>query len=212
MPLYLQPKLLRALQEKEIERLGGKESIPVDIRIIAASNVSLEKLVQRKKFRMDLFYRLNVLKIVIPPLRERKEDIPSIVENLIDKLNYQLGMNVPGISDEAKNKFVEIKYDWPGNIRELQNIVERGMNKSWGKILEWEHFKEYFENKKTEHKKLCVDDNEASMKEMKENLEKKTIIKTLKNCDYNKTQAAKVLGISRTALYKKFNKYGIEDY
>jgi transcriptional regulator with PAS, ATPase and Fis domain len=212
MPLYLQPKLLRALQEKEIERIGGKESIPVDIRIIAASNVSLEKLVQRKKFRMDLFYRLNVLKIVIPPLRERKEDIPLIVENLIDKLNYQLGMNVPGISEEAKNKFVEIKYDWPGNIRELQNVVERGMNKSWGKILEWEHFREYFENKKTEHKKLCVDDNESSIKEMKENLEKKTIIKTLKNCDYNKTKAAKVLGISRTALYKKFNKYDIEDY
>ncbi|MDW7669203.1 MAG: sigma 54-interacting transcriptional regulator, partial [Bacillota bacterium] len=207
-----QPKLLRALQEKEIERVGGKESIPVDIRIIAASNLSLEKLVQKKKFRMDLFYRLNVLKIVIPPLRERKEDIPLIVENLIDKLNYQLGMNVPGISEEAKNRFVEIKYDWPGNIRELQNIVERGMNKSWGKILEWEHFKEYFENKKADYNESIADNKDSSIKEMKEDLEKKTIIQTLENCSNNKTKAAKNLGISRTALYKKIDKYQIEDY
>ncbi|MBU5436465.1 sigma 54-interacting transcriptional regulator [Tissierella sp. MSJ-40] len=207
MPLVLQPKLLRALQEREIERVGGRGSIPINVRIIAASNVPLDKMVKEDKFRSDLFYRLNVIKIVIPPLRKRKEDIPLIVDNLLDKLNFELGMSVPSISDEAKSKLME--YNWPGNIRELQNVVERAMNMSWGEALEWKHFSDYFENKKL-HKYSKIEQNTGFLiKDMKEKLEKETIIKALSSCKNNKTQAANILGISRTLLYKKMEKYDI---
>lgn len=208
LPLVLQPKLLRALQEKEIERVGGKESIPVNVRIIAASNVSLEKLVKDKKFRSDLFYRLNVIKIVVPPLRKRKEDIPLIADNLLDKLNFQLGMSVPSISEQAKNKLME--YEWPGNIRELQNVVERAMNMSWGETLEWKHFSPYFKNKKFQKNPKIDGNGEFLIKDMKDRLEKETIIEALDKCNNNKTQAAIRLGISRTLLYKKIKKYDID--
>ncbi len=207
MPLVLQPKLLRALQEKEIERVGGEGSVPINVRIIAASNVSLEKMVKEKSFRSDLFYRLNVIKIVIPPLRKRKEDIPLISDNLLDRLNFELGMSVPGISDEAKSRFMG--YDWPGNIRELQNVIERAMNMSRGKALEWKHFSSYFENKKVNKYAGIGENGEFSIKSMKEELEKETIIEALDVCENNKTQAAKLLEISRTLLYKKIAKYGI---
>lgn len=208
MPLVLQPKLLRALQEKEIERVGGKESIPVDVRIIAASNVSLDKMIKEKKFRSDLFYRLNVIKIVIPPLRKRKEDIPLIADNLLDRLNFQLGMSVPSISDEAKSRLLE--YEWPGNIRELQNVVERAMNMSWGEILEWKHFSPYFENKRLNKTSVVKGNEEFLIKDMKDRLEKETIIQALSKSNNNKTKAANILGISRTLLYKKIDKYNID--
>ena len=207
MPLALQPKLLRAFQEKEIERVGGKGSIPINVRIIAASNVPLDKMIKEKTFRSDLFYRVNVIKIVIPPLRKRKEDIPLIADNLLDKLNFQLGMSVPGISEEAKIRLME--YNWPGNIRELQNVVERAMNMSWGEALEWKHFSAYFENKMLNKYHRIEQNNGFLIKDMKEMLEKDTIIKALNNCKNNKTRAAKILGISRTLLYRKMEKFGI---
>ncbi|WP_034601842.1 sigma-54 interaction domain-containing protein [Clostridiisalibacter paucivorans] len=210
MPLSLQPKLLRALQEREIERVGGGKSIPVDVRIIAASNANLDKLVAKNKFRMDLFYRLNVLKITIPPLRKRKEDIPLIMDNLLDKLNFQLGMSVIGISDEAKTRLMGLEYNWPGNIRELQNVLERAMNKSWGESLSWSHFCDYFEKKKTVKSCKGQKKNKLLLKDIKEDLEKETIIKVLRDCNQNKTRAAKTLGISRTLLYKKIKKYELD--
>ncbi len=210
MPLTLQPKLLRALQEKEIERVGGKGSIPVDVRIIAASNVPLDKLVEEKRFRIDLYYRLNVIKITIPPLRKRKEDIPLILDDLLDKLNFELGMNVPSISADVKYRLMNLNYDWPGNIRELQNILERAMNKSWGDKLKWEHFSDYFDSKTL---KIDCKPNQSDghlIKDMKKALEKETIIKALYRCNNNKTKAAKMLGISRTWLYKKIKEYEID--
>lgn len=210
MPLTLQPKLLRALQEKEIERVGGKESIPIDVRIIAASNMPLEKLVQEKKFRLDLYYRLNVIKITIPPLRQRREDIPLILDDLLDKLNFQLGMNVPGIFENVKNKLMNLDYDWPGNVRELQNVLERAMNKSWGEKLEWEHFSDYFDNKTLKINYKPNNSNGVLIRDMKKALEKDTIIKVLQDCNYNKTKAAEMLGISRTWLYKKIKEYEID--
>ncbi|HWQ62237.1 MAG TPA: sigma 54-interacting transcriptional regulator, partial [Negativicutes bacterium] len=145
LPLMLQPKLLRVLQEKEIEHVGGKDSVPVDFRLIAASNVSLEELVRRGKFRQDLFYRLNVIRIEVPPLRKRKEDIPYIADSLLERLNFQMGMKVPGITGEAKKRLME--YNWPGNVRELQNVIERAMNEAWCETLSWQHFEDYFANK-----------------------------------------------------------------
>ena len=207
LPYDLQPKLLRALQEKEIERIGGKDSISVNSRIIVATNVSLKNMIHQNKFRSDLYYRLNVIKIKVPPLRERLEDIPSLCDDLLKRLNHQLGMNVPSISDESKLKLKE--YDWPGNVRELQNVIERAMNMSWGEKLEWTHFEQYFDDKTYSVQKNIEKLNSYEIKKIKNNLEKDTIIKALNVCKNNKTQAAKILGISRTMLYSKLEKYEI---
>ena len=207
LPIELQPKLLRTLQEKEIERVGSTGTIPVNVRIIAASNVPLDKMVKEKTFRSDLFYRINVIRIVIPPLRKRKEDIPLLADNLLERLNFELGMSVPSISAEAKRRLMG--YDWPGNVRELQNVIERAMNISRGRILEWEHFKNYFDNKAI-NDGLIEETSEFSLKKLKDDLEKRTIIKVLEVCEDNKSQAAKLLGILRTMLYRKLEKYAIE--
>lgn len=203
----LQPKILRALQEKEIERVGGKGSVSLDVRLVVASNRSLEKMVKNQDFRSDLFYRLNVIKIKIPPLREHKDDIGLIAENLIDKLNYQLGMSVIGISDKAIEKLKE--YDWPGNVRELQNCIERAMNNSWGEMLKWEHFEAYFQGKQLYTYHVDSQVELSHIKDIKNSVEKETIIKALELHNNNKTSAAKALGISRTLIYKKIAKYDL---
>ena len=209
MPYILQPKLLRVLQEKEIERVGGKGSIPIDVRVIAATNCSLEKMIKENNFRSDLYYRLNVIPIRIPPIRERKEDIPLIADDLLNKLNFQLGMNVPEISDDIKSKLQE--YNWPGNVRELQNVIERAMNMSWGEELKWKDFERYFSSK-NEGREIYRGNMEiCSVKTMKNSMEKEAVIKALKECNNNRTQAAKLLGISRTLLYRKIEKYNLND-
>lgn len=207
LPYELQPKLLRALQEKEIERVGGKGSIPINARIIVATNVSLKKLISQNKFRKDLYYRLNVIKIKTPPLRDRKVDISLISDALLKRLNFQLGMNVPSISEDVKKNLQE--YQWPGNVRELQNVIERAMNKSWGERLEWEHFRQYFEDKPFLISKTEGGLKSFEIKKMKYTLERDTIIEALSSCNNNKTQTAKLLGISRTLLYSKLEKYSI---
>ncbi len=208
LPYTLQPKLLRVLQEKEIERVGGKGSIPVNVRLIAATNISLKKMIRENKFRSDLYYRLNVIKIKIPPLRDRKEDISLIADNLLDKLNFQLGMSVPGITEEAKTKLQD--YKWPGNVRELQNVIERAMNMSWGERLEWKHFENYFEDKQLVLGPSKAREGMYQIKDMKNSIERETIMRAIQDCNHNKTKAAKLLGISRTLLYKKIEKYGLE--
>lgn len=141
MSLSMQPKLLRALQEKEIERIGGTESIPVNVRVIAASNMPLQILVNNGAFRGDLFYRLNIMTIKIPPLRERKEDILPLARSFIGKYNVETLRNVRGISEEAIEYLMD--YDWPGNVRELQNVIERTMASTWGECLELKDFKKF---------------------------------------------------------------------
>jgi formate hydrogenlyase transcriptional activator len=133
LPLELQPKLLRALQEKQFERLGGGQTVQVDVRIIAATNQDLEQLVRERKFRLDLFYRLNVFPITLPPLRERREDIALLAEYFVDKFARQYGRVIDTIPDEVMLA-LEL-HDWPGNIRELQNIVERGVIMTTGPVL-----------------------------------------------------------------------------
>ncbi len=208
MPLVLQPKILRVLQEKEVEPLGGKSTVLLDARVIAATNIPLEKLVKENRFRSDLFYRLNVLVIRIPPLRERKEDIPLIADSLLNRLNFQMGMSVPGISSHAKEKLKE--YDWPGNIRELQNVIERAMNTVWCDTIEWSHMSDYFENRQTYKQNPNNMRPDYEIKTIKKNLEKNIVSAAIEKCDGNKTEAAKILGISRTMLYKKIKSYHIE--
>jgi len=136
LPLELQPKILRALQEKQIERLGGSRTVQVDVRIIAATNQNLERLVEQKKFRMDLFYRLNVFPLNLPSLRERRQDIPLLAEYFVEKFAQHQGKVIDTIPAEVMGALVD--YDWPGNIRELQNIIERGVILTTGPVLSLE--------------------------------------------------------------------------
>src|SRR5215467_10547325 len=133
LPLELQPKLLRALQEKEVERLGGGRTVQVDVRIIAATNQDLWQLVQEKKFRADLYYRLNVFPMMLPPLRERREDIPRLAEYFVEKFAQQQGKIIDTIPEEVMEALES--HDWPGNIRELQNIIERGVIMTTGRVM-----------------------------------------------------------------------------
>jgi len=135
LPLELQPKLLRALQEKQIERLGGGRTVQVDVRVIAATNQDLECLVQEKKFRMDLFYRLNVFPVTLPPLRERREDIPLLVQHFVQKCASQQSKAIDTIPDDVMAALEQ--HNWQGNIRELQNVIERGVIMTRGPILSW---------------------------------------------------------------------------
>lgn len=210
LPLELQPKLLRTLQEREVERIGGSANIPVDVRIIVASNIELQRLVREKKFRADLFYRLNVIKILLPPLRERKEDIDLLVDSILEKLNFELGMAVPGVEEEAKLRLMD--YNWPGNIRELQNVVERAMNLSWGERLKWSHFEEYFDNKTLSTRaRTCVDRQEnRGLLELRDEFEKSIITDALAENQNNKAETARALNISRALLYRKIEKFGID--
>lgn len=209
LSMMLQPKLLRALQEREIERVGGKNSIQVDVRIIAATNIPLEVLVEKNIIRNDLFYRLNVIKIKIPPLRERLEDIPLIIQGLINKLNIELGSKITGINPKVIEMFN--KYSWPGNIRELQNAIERAMNIAWIGQLEPKHFNEtIFQNKLSDETiRTSEESDDLSLKSKKNIVIKETVIEALNKSNGNKSQAAKLLGISRTVLYEKLKKYNI---
>ncbi|MBR0600123.1 sigma-54 interaction domain-containing protein [Sinanaerobacter chloroacetimidivorans] len=213
--LTMQPKLLRVLQEKEIERLGTSESIPIDVRVIAASNVSLRKLVNCDQFREDLYYRLNILTIVMPPLRKRREDIPLLANHILQKLSKQMGRNMQGISKDALDYLKE--REWHGNVRELQNIIERGMNAARKDFLTLECLRNQdgMEDTITVRKEGSFlsdyEDSSKPLSKRKECLEKEAILETLKSCNHNKTQAAKMLNISRTLLYKKLEKYQINE-
>lgn len=200
MSLVVQPKLLRVLQEQEIERVGGNKSIPVDVRLITATNVPLEQLVEEKTFRRDLYYRLNVIQIQLPPLRERLEDVAVLAENIIEKLNGQLGMQVDGISADAIRHLQD--YSWPGNIRELQNVLERGMNSRMRGTLLWSDFADSFPERLF---RLKLDEGNASgtYRNVRKKAEQAMIAEVLESCGGNKKRAAEQLGISRTLLYRK---------
>ncbi|MDD6254774.1 MAG: sigma 54-interacting transcriptional regulator [Eubacteriales bacterium] len=216
MSMTLQPKLLRVLQEHEIERIGGSESIPVDARIIAASNKPLAEQIKKGEFRQDLFYRLNIIHITIPPLRDRTEDIEVLTSSFIDRYNKELGRHVNGITNESLN-YLKSR-PWPGNIRELQNNVERAMVVCTGDTLRLEDFTKFGEQEygrisfrngtaeKTEEKYV----ESVSLSDVKHEIEKQTIIEVLKKCGNNKSEAARELKISRTLLYRKLKKYNIE--
>jgi formate hydrogenlyase transcriptional activator len=135
LPLELQPKLLRVLQEKQFERLGGGRTLQVDVRVIAATNQNLERLVEEKKFRIDLYYRLNVFPMTLPPLRERRDDIPRLAEYFVEKFARRQGKLIDTIPEEVMTALEN--HDWPGNIRELQNVIERGVILTSGTVLSW---------------------------------------------------------------------------
>ncbi|WP_246213156.1 sigma-54 interaction domain-containing protein [Aminipila butyrica] len=203
----IQPKFLRVLQEREIDPIGGGQSIPIDVRVIAASNAPLEQLVESGNFRQDLYYRLNVIKITIPPLRERKEDIPLIAEYLLKQLNCELSMMITGFDPTAMELLMQ--YDWPGNIRELRNSIESAMNKTGDFALQAADFDRLSERGFQKIKNRALISKSFNLKQSKESLEYDMICAALKHTGGNRSNAAKLLGISRPVLYEKIEKLGI---
>lgn len=203
MPLYMQAKLLRVLQEKEVVRIGSNKVVKLDVRVICATHKNLEQLVNEGKFREDLYYRLNVLSLDIPPLRQRREDIPLLVQRFVEKFYKETGL-YREIPEEVMN--ILCNYDWPGNIRELKNIVERICVNADDTEVTVNDLPAAILNKtfRIEHKK------NQGLKEIMENIEKEIIISTLKECNNNKSLAASKLNIPRASLYRKIEEYNIE--
>ena len=204
MPYNMQPKLLRVLQEKEFSRLGGKLT-KMDVRIIAASNRNLLSLVREGKFREDLYYRLNIIRMSIPPLRERKEDIPILVRQEINEMNRKLNKNINGISPQVMRLFNN--YSWPGNVRELKNIIERAMNMCLGNRIELNDLGDFVDEGFGFEINGNLFSEKDPLEKAREIAEQKVIAKALELCKGNKNKTAELLKISRTTLYNKLERF-----
>lgn len=202
----LQVKLLRVLQEGEFERVGDTKTIKIDVRVIVATNQNLQELITQGKFRKDLYYRLNIISIEIPPLRERKEDIPLLVEDFIQKCSKQTSKKIQEVLDEALSLL--INYNWPGNVRELENVIERAVILSKGPIITPEDFPEFLSHP-IEKEPTSLKENNLKLKEALRVPEKDLISRTLASVNWSRNEAAKILGINRTTLYKKMQKFGL---
>ncbi|RJQ14911.1 MAG: sigma-54-dependent Fis family transcriptional regulator [Nitrospiraceae bacterium] len=200
LELSLQAKILRAIQEKEIERIGGNRKIKIDIRLIASTNRELVREVKLKNFRADLYYRLNVVQIKLPPLRERISDIPLLVTHFIDKFSQRENRRVSAVSPEAMNVFLQ--HDWPGNLRELENIIERAVVLAKKDMI---GIKDLPHEIRKEIRAGNLQSN--ALKPLKE-MEAETIIKAINIFNGNKSKAAAALGITRKALYSRLGKAG----
>ncbi|MDW7674983.1 MAG: sigma-54-dependent Fis family transcriptional regulator [Bacillota bacterium] len=211
--LSLQTKLLRVIQEKEIIRVGDSKPVQVDVRIIAATNASLEELMQKGLFREDFYYRLNVVPIFIPPLRHRKEDVPLLADHMLNKYNQEYGRNVEAISGEAQKALSN--YDWPGNIRELENVISRAMinMKFTDNIMYLEHLPIFTVQKQhiltNKQEKLDRGYNGETYEELYSLWEKSLLQNVLTVTNGNKTEASKTLGISVRNLYYKLQKHNL---
>ncbi len=207
MPLSLQAKLLRVIEDGIVYRLGGKEPVKVNLRFIYATCKNIKELIKTGKFREDLFYRINVVPIYIPPLRERREDIPVLIEHYLEYYAQKYNKKNIQISPSAYEAL--ISYDYPGNVRELKHALERGVILSKNGVMELKNLPEEISgliNVKTD----CLKED-ISLKECLENFEKSLILKTLKECDGKKVEAARKLGISRKTLWEKIKFYKLED-
>ena len=206
MPLTMQVKLLRVLQEKELTRVGGEKVIKVDVRVIAATNKNLPELKAQGVFREDLYYRLNVVNLDIPPLRERIEDIPLLARHFLEMFAKKNRKEIKGFTPVAMDRL--IRYDWPGNVRELMNAVERAVVLARADYLDDTDFiiMQNLSGQSDEALPVFVEkDNSISL----EQVEKAAILQTLKSVTGNKSEAARRLGITRKTLHKKLKKYGV---
>jgi DNA-binding NtrC family response regulator len=195
--LKTQTDLLRVLQEKEITRVGGTQAIKVDFRVVAATNKELESLVREGKFRPDLYYRLNVFEITVPPLRERKEDIPLLADYFLKKYSSAMNKRFTGLSRAALDLL--LNYDWPGNVRELENAIERALVIGREPEVQATDFP------------LQLNAGQAPPTGLSlEEIERAHILQVLESCDWNQTRAAKILKIDRVTLYNKIKKYGFK--
>ncbi len=215
LPLNLQSKFLRAIEEKTIQRLGGKEAIQIDVRIIVASNINIIEEVNKKTFRDDLFYRLNEFKIDIPTLEERKDDIPAIANYFVRRACIEMKKNILGISKDAMNSL--ISYGWPGNIRELKNVVKRAVLLAQDDYIKKEQLVFIKFDKRVNESEIISSKTEeqlrntdTSLQSILEKAEIDILKQALKISNGKKTKAAKMLGISRYTLYRKLKFLGLD--
>ncbi|MBN1988319.1 MAG: sigma-54-dependent Fis family transcriptional regulator [Bacteroidales bacterium] len=210
MPIDMQVRLLRAIQEGMITRVGGSKPIPVDVRIIAATNKDLKEEVEKNRFRLDLYYRLSVIPLRIPPLRERREDIPILIKFFLNSKAIKLRKDVPIIERDVFQML--LRYEWPGNVRELENFIEKTVNLNGEILLDVKDEKEfrlkylYSDPSATEAESSIAGYRLKSLEEV----EKEALIKTIDLCAGNMSKAAKILKISRNTLYQKCKNYGID--
>lgn len=206
----LQSKLLRVLQERQIERIGGIKAIPVDLRIISATHQDLKKAVQKKKFREDLYYRLNVIPIHIPPLRERRSDIPLLVHHFIEHFSKTKKKKVTGITDEAMRHLME--YDWPGNVRELENMIERLVILSNHEKIDLSDLPErvFPTLSKEGGIPLSIPEEGLSLETAVNEFEKQLILQALNKSGWVKNKAAQLLNVNRTTLIEKIKRQNLQ--
>jgi len=207
MRLDLQAKILRALQEREIERVGGTRTIKIDVRVIAATNRDLKKAVEEGTFREDLYYRLNVVPITLPPLRQRRDDIPLLVEHFIAKYNREFNRRVKGFSAGATAALYQ--YDWPGNVRELENVIERAVALAQSESIS---LRELPLDISILGRDMIEDIQKVglSLRQARSHFEKQYILNILEKVQWNQTEAARLLGLHRNTLLWKLQRLGIE--
>ncbi len=204
----LQVKLLRVLQDREFEPVGGNKTHKVDVRLILATNGDLEEMVAKGEFREDLYYRINVISVTQPPLRERIGDIPLLVEHYLKQFNEQNGKAIRGFDDNAMH-FLQ-RYDWPGNVRELVNVVERAVVLSKGELISAGELPEKVRQSEQHAARFVVPSAGNNLKSAMATPERQIIIDALEANGWNRQETSKMLGINRTTLYKKMKKYDIE--
>ena len=195
MSSYAQAKILRAIESREVQRLGAKKGVPVDVRVVAATNQDLERLMSEDKFRKDLYFRLNVARVHLPPLRDRKEDIPALFDHYLDQFNHRFGREVEGFTDEALESL--LRYDWPGNVRELKNLLEAIFVDLPARRISFVDLPAPFHRRLKETAGLPQDERDR-------------LLSALFSTHWNMTKAAQKLHWSRMTLYRKMAKYHIE--
>jgi transcriptional regulator with PAS, ATPase and Fis domain len=205
LTLPVQVKILRFLQEREFERVGGARTFKADVRIISATHQDLETRVKEGSFREDLLYRINVVTMTIPPLRERREDISTLIDSFVKRFAGENRKKIEGVSREARDLL--IKYDYPGNVRELENIIERAVVISRGPVLSREDlpFQELPCEPETD-----PETEDGSLRQALETLERQMVQDALEKAGFNQTQAAKLLGLNERMLRYKLKKYGLK--
>jgi two-component system response regulator HydG len=206
IPLSMQVKLLRTIQEREIQRVGSDKAIHVNVRIIVATNRSLEEEVKKGRFREDLFYRLNVINITVPPLRDRTDDVPLLAQRFLNKYTKENNKRIKGLTPMAMDALT--KYNWPGNVRELENVIERAIILCMGQYLSEKDLppnilKDY-------EPKNSIQSQLSGGSKSLDDIEKIALIETLKQTKGNKTEAAKILNITRTTLRNKLKKHNLD--
>ena len=214
LTLDLQAKLLRALQEKEVRPVGATHRVPIKARIVAATNRDLAVMVEKGTFRKDLFYRLNVVNLRLPSLRDRREDIPLLAAHFLDRISREHGTKFT-LSDEALRTMM--RHDWPGNVRELENAVERACTMSSGPVLHLGDLPTQLQQQGLDARRTAAATGEPSdeggqpeLKTLAE-MEREAILGAIRTLNGDKLQAAKLLGIGKTTLYRKLKEYGIAD-
>ena len=203
----MQLKLLRALQEKEFERVGGEQTLKVDVRVVSATNKDLKQEVAAGRFREDLYYRLHIVPVTLPPLRDRKDDIPMLVAHFVEKLAPRTNAKVKGITDDGLGRLMA--YPWPGNVRELENAIEQALVFAEGESIGISALPVFLRGDPAGDK-LAVPHGDISLPDILDDLEKQLILKAYEKAKGVKTETARLLGIKTSALYYKLEKYGID--